>query len=166
MFHSDNTAETLLLSEKKIPSIPVRHTKPESPFSILLAEDETSDIVLTEIALDESELDYELYTVKNGMEAVSYLRRQASTPEGRMPNMLMLDLSLPNMDGFEVLTQLAELAIHSNRFSDLPIVILTGDSNSTFLKRCYGLHIVAYIVKPCSAKNIHETLRRIRIGGK
>lgn len=131
------------------------------PLSILLVEDDASDALLTEIALDDAGMDYQMHILRSGTEVAPYLRSQCGHGK-HLPDLLILDLSLPSMDGFEVLSQLAELAVSSTAFSELPIIILTGDSSSYFLKHCYGLHIIAFLVKPCSPKRIYEAMSRLR----
>ncbi len=93
-------------------------TRPRDPFigqrrgeklRILLVEDDASDALLTAVALDETHIHYDMQALTSGMEVVPYLRRLGAQGEP-MPDLLMLDLSLPVMDGFEVLSQLAELA--------------------------------------------------------
>ena len=129
---------------------------------ILLVEDDASDIMLTKIALDAAGMDYNLCTLKNGEEVVPYLRRQLKNRDGHIPDVLLLDLSLPEVDGFEILSTLAEMSVISERISTLPIVILTGDTHCAFLKRCYGLNIMEYLTKPCSAEKIHNLMNALR----
>lgn len=119
---------------------------PSAAIRILLVEDDASDALLTEVALDGVELEYDLCTLQDGAEVVPYLQG------GPLPDMLLLDLSLPGMDGFGILSQLADWATGSERFRELPIVILTGDAHCAFLKHCHGLNIIAYLTKTLPAQ--------------
>lgn len=132
--------------------------KNTSPLNILLVEDDDSDVTLTETALDAMNMDYNLYILRNGTEVLPYLYRQGKYYNKLKPDVLLLDLSLPTKDGFEVL---AELASHDDSFHDIPIIILTGDTHSAFLKHSYELNVVGYFTKPCSAEKINNMLMMI-----
>lgn len=138
---------------------PIFLTTIPDPMHILLAEDDASDIMLTEGALNDANVDYELHTLGNGADVLPYLRGQGKYCDDPKPQLLMLDLSMPGKDGFEVL---AELSAKPERFSDLPIIILTGDKHCAFLKNSYNLNIVAYLTKPCSAEKIQRAFAVIR----
>lgn len=125
---------------------------------ILLVEDDASDAMLTEIALDNAEIEYSMRVLKSGSDVLPYLHHERKYYGGRMPDMMLLDLSLPSMDGFEVLAKLAE---QQHYFGELPIVILTGDTRCTFLKRSFGLTIAAYLTKPCSPHKIRKVFDAI-----
>lgn len=127
------------------------------PLDILLIEDNDSDILLTEIVLDATKIDYALHIVKSGADVLPYLRRRGRFGKAQHPDIMLLDLSLPEKDGFEVL---AELASHAQKFAGIPIVILTGDSHCAFLKRSYDLNIAAYVTKPCSTEKIRAALEQ------
>ncbi len=128
------------------------------PINVLLVEDDDSDVMLAEVALENTDIDYSLRTLNSGVEVLPYLQHEQKYYEGRKPDVMLLDLSLPTMDGFEVLAKLAE---QSDSFGDMPIVILTGDTRCAFLKYSYGLNIAAYITKPCSSDKITRALRGI-----
>ena len=131
----------------------------DEPLRILLVEDNASDAMLTEMALDSTFADYELYTMDNGKDVMPYLHRQGKFKDEHKPDMLLLDLSLPTKDGFEVLS---EMAMQSERFGDIPVVIQTGDRHSEFLKHTYGLNIVAYITKPCTATKLRRAFASMK----
>lgn len=129
------------------------------PIHILLAEVDASDVMLTECALDAANIDYELHTLNAGTQVLPYLQGQGQYCDEPKPQLLVLDLSMPGKDGFEVL---ADLSAKSERFGNFPIVILTGDKHCAFLKKSYDLNIVAYITKPCTAEKIRNALTAIR----
>jgi len=129
------------------------------PLDILLVEDEASDALLTEHALMDARVECTLHVLEDGQWVLPYLRRQGQYRRERTPDLLLLDLSLPGKDGFELLADLAE---QSATFRDLPIVILTGDTHCAFLRRSYGLNIAAYLIKPCTPAKINAALGAIR----
>ena len=137
------------------------YIEPKPLIDILLVEDNTSDAMLAEISLDETDINYKLHTLKNGAQVVPYLLNQLKARDGHIPDALILDLSLPAVDGFEILSTLTEIALISESISKLPIIILTGDTHCVFLKRCYGLNIVEYIIKPCSTQKIKAAMKAI-----
>ncbi len=116
---------------------------------LLLVEDDPSDTALTKIALDASGTAYKLHTLSSGADVLPYMT------EWRKPDILLLDLSLPGKDGFEVL---AELSSQPSRFGSVSIVILTGDTHCAFLTHSYGLNIAAYLTKPCTCDKIRSAL--------
>jgi len=129
------------------------------PLDILLVEDEASDARLTEAALCEADIEYEMHRLRDGCEVLPFLSRLGKYQGERTPDIMFLDLSLPAKDGFEVLS---DLAGQPGRFSDLPIIILTGDEHCAFLKRSYGLYIAEYMTKPCTAKKLRAAIAAIR----
>ena len=147
-------AETPATSEFRLRDS-LRHILPDSPLRILLVEDDFSDIMLTEIALDATHVDYELHTLGNGADVIPYLRGQRKYQGEPNPDILMLDLSLPSKDGFEIL---AELSINAERYRNLPIIILTGDTHCAFLKTSYDLNIAEYLTKPCTSEKIERAI--------
>lgn len=156
------TTEPTPYSDEQKMRPPALHPANAAPMHILLAEDDASDIMLTECALDAANIDYALYTLTSGTEVMPYLRRQGRYHGEPQPQLLMLDLSMPGKDGFEVL---AELSTKPERFGHLPIVILTGDTQCAFLKESYGLNIAAYITKPCTAEKIQNALTNLTTRG-
>lgn len=94
-------------------------------------------------------LDYEIRTFGDGQDVVPYLLRKGKYHDERTPDIMFLDLSLQKKDGFEVLMEMME---QPGYVRNLPIVILTGDSQCTFLTRSYGLRIAAYVNSPARRK--------------
>ncbi len=131
----------------------------DSPLDILLVEDDASDRMLIEMSLDDAHVKYAMHALKDGQAVLPYLHRKGKYCDEGIPDIMFLDLSLPTKDGFEVLADLAE---HSAYFSDLPIVILTGDTRCAFLTHSYGLKVAAYITKPCTPEKISAALAAIQ----
>ena len=128
-----------------------------APVDILLVEDEDSDVMLTEISLLSARVKYNLHRLSSGRDVIPYLFSAGKYQNAKKPAILMLDLSLPDKDGFEIL---AELAAMPERIKKLPIIILTADSHSMFLKHSYNLNIVAYLSKPCTAEKMRAAVQR------
>jgi CheY-like chemotaxis protein len=113
---------------------------------ILLVEDDPKDIELTLSALSEFNLANEIVVVRDGVEALDYLRRReafAGRPEGN-PVVILLDIKMPRLDGIQVLKHVkADAHLHL-----IPIVVLTSSRESSDLEECYQLGVNAYVVKP------------------
>ena len=110
------------------------------PVEILLVDDSPADVRLTLEALKEAKLTNKVHVVYTGEEAMDFLRR----PGARRPDLILLDLNLPGMDGREVLEQIKtdpELMI-------IPVVVLTTSRAEEDVLRAYRLHTNCYITKP------------------
>ncbi len=117
---------------------------------ILLVEDDTRDLELTLVALERSELANEVVVVRDGAQALDYLRREgdfANRPAGN-PAVVMLDLKLPKVDGLEVL----EAVRQTPELRSLPIVMLTSSHQEGDVLKSYELGVNAYVVKPVEFK--------------
>ena len=111
---------------------------------ILLVEDNPGDIRLTREALDEGRLWNKLAVARDGVEAMSYLRRQGAYTSAPPPDLILLDLNLPRKDGREVL---AEIKADEN-LKRIPVVVLTTSQAEEDVLKAYGLHANCYITKP------------------
>lgn len=117
---------------------------------ILLVEDDARDLELTLVALERSELANDVVVVRDGAQALDYLRREgeyASRSVGN-PAVVMLDLKLPKVDGLEVLKIVRE----TPELRSLPVVMLTSSHEEGDVVRSYALGVNAYVVKPVEFK--------------
>ena len=117
---------------------------------ILLVEDDVRDLELTLIALERSELANEVVVVRDGAQALDYLRREgefAARTAGN-PAVVLLDLKLPKIDGLEVLKIVRE----TPELRSLPVVMLTSSHEEGDLVKSYALGVNAYVVKPVEFK--------------
>ena len=128
---------------------------PAQPATILLVEDVQSEVILTRISLDNANMPYTLTILKQGRDVVPYL----ADPAKPRPDLILLDLGLPDVSGEEILAQLAD---KDERVKAIPIIILTGFQNKQDLKEKYPLNIVAYLNKPLQPKDIRDTLFRLQ----
>ena len=129
--------------------------------TILLAEDNPKDVELTLEALSEHNLANHVVVVKDGVEAMEYLRYEGNYKlrnQGN-PAVLLLDIKMPRMDGIEVLK-----AIRSDdKLKTIPVVILTSSREEPDLKKCYELGVNAYVVKPVNFKNFMDAVKQIGV---
>lgn len=111
---------------------------------ILLVEDSPGDVRLTQEALKDSKLYNNLNVVPDGVEAIAFLRRQGHYTNAPRPDLILLDLNLPRMDGRQVLQEIK----NDENLKRIPVVVLTTSSNETDIFITYNLHANCYITKP------------------
>jgi chemotaxis family two-component system response regulator Rcp1 len=128
-----------------------------SPIEILLVEDNLGDIRLTEEALKESKVLSRLNVVRNGEDAVEYLRKTGGFTESRRPDLILLDLNLPKKNGREVL---AEIKMDED-LKRIPVVILTTSEAEQDIIQSYNLHANCYIIKPVNFDQFANVVRSI-----
>lgn len=115
-----------------------------SPIQVLLVEDNPGDVRLTREALKEGKVHNNLSVARDGVEALAFLRREGEYADAPRPDVILLDLNLPRMDGREVLAEVkADPALRS-----IPVVILTTSEAERDITRAYELHANCYITKP------------------
>ncbi len=121
--------------------------------TILLVEDNPSDVDLTKRALKRNGIANELVVAKDGKVALEYLFDAKNSP----PAVILLDLKLPGVDGLEVLQQLRT----GERTRRLPVVILTSSREQEDLAQCYDNGANSYIRKPVDFNQFAETIRSL-----
>ncbi len=114
------------------------------PIHILLIEDNPADVRLTREALAEAKVLNSLHVTADGVAALTFLRQEGRHAESPRPDLILLDLNLPKMDGREVL---AEIKM-DDELKRIPVVVLTTSSAEADVVRSYDLHANAYVTKP------------------
>lgn len=117
---------------------------------ILLVEDDTRDLELTLVALERSQLANDVVIMRDGAQALDYLRREGAhtdRPAGN-PAVILLDLKLPKVNGLEVL----QVVRSDPNLRALPVVMLTSSQEESDVLRSYELGVNAYVVKPVEFK--------------
>jgi two-component system, chemotaxis family, response regulator Rcp1 len=114
------------------------------PTEVLLVEDSPGDVRLTQEALLEADKSVSLHVASDGVEAMAFLRREGAYVNAPRPDLILLDLNLPKMDGREVLAQIkADLSLRM-----IPTVILTTSEAEADVAKCYQLQVNCYFSKP------------------
>jgi len=127
------------------------------PAQILLVEDSPTDIELTQEALEEAKVANRLHVVRNGEDALAFLRREGEFTDAPSPDIILLDLNLPRMNGAEVLE-----AIRSDPdLTHLPVIVLTTSSADEDVLRSYQLHANSYVRKPLELQLFIDAVRAI-----
>lgn len=124
---------------------------------ILLVEDNEGDVRLTREALKEGRIRNRLSVVGDGEQALAFLRRAGTYAEAPRPDLILLDLNLPRLDGREVL---AEIKNDAN-LKSIPVVVLTSSRTEQDLLRAYDLHANCFITKPVEFEQFIDVVRSI-----
>ncbi|MGZ4972030.1 MAG: response regulator [Limisphaerales bacterium] len=124
---------------------------------LLLVEDSPSDVFLTKEALKAVKVLVHLSVATDGVEAMSFLRRQGQYLQAPRPHLILLDLNMPRKDGREVLAEIKS----DNRLRCIPIVVLTSSSAEQDLRTAYDLHANCYLVKPATFAEFKEMFERL-----
>lgn len=126
---------------------------------ILLVEDDPLGVELTLAALEENNLADNVAIVKDGVEAVDYLNRQGSFSERTEgnPEVMLLDLKMPRMDGLQVLEHVRS----NSKLDHIPVVMLSSSREEQDKFRSYKLGANAYVVKPVDFDKFKDTVKQI-----
>lgn len=127
------------------------------PVEILLIEDDAGDIDLTKEALEESKLQVNLNVVRDGVEAIAYLRHQGEYTQSTRPDLILLDLNLPRKNGREVLQDIKSDA----QLKLIPIVVLTTSDTDEDICQAYQLGANCYVKKPLGMNKFIEIVQSI-----
>lgn len=127
------------------------------PVEILLIEDNPGDVRLTMEALKEAKVINHLTVLKDGVEAMAFLRRQGPYAKAPRPHLILLDLNLPKKDGREVLADIKA----DNTLKHIPIVVLTTSQDEQDVLKSYNLHANCYITKPVDLEQFIKVVRSI-----
>jgi two-component system, chemotaxis family, response regulator Rcp1 len=124
---------------------------------ILLVEDNDGDVLLTREALAEGHVRNHLTVAKNGVEALAILRREPAFGETSRPDLVLLDLNLPKVDGRQVLAEMK----NDPDLRRIPVVVLTTSKAEEDVVRSYDLHANSYITKPVDLDEFIHVVRSI-----
>ncbi|MFX1409426.1 MAG: response regulator [Promethearchaeota archaeon] len=124
---------------------------------ILLVEDNAADIRLTREVLQENKIVRRLDVVKNGVEAIEFLKKRGKYSNVNRPNLIILDLNLPKRDGFYVLEEIKR----EEELKRIPVVILTVSDNRDDLIKAYDLHANCYVIKPLEMEEFYRIINSI-----
>lgn len=124
---------------------------------ILLVEDNLGDARLTQEALREARVSNHLSLVRDGVEALAFLRREGGYASAPRPDLILLDLNLPRKDGREVLSEIKS----DERLQRIPVVVLTVSQSDEDILRAYNLNANCYITKPVDLEQFIKVVRSI-----
>jgi CheY-like chemotaxis protein len=123
---------------------------------VLLVEDDEGDVLLTREAFDEF-LHNHLDVVRDGHQALAYLRREEPYAGAPTPDLVLLDLNLPGRDGREVLSEIKS----DSSIGHIPVVVLTTSAAEEDILKSYQLHANAFVTKPVDLDGFIAAIRQI-----
>ena len=129
------------------------------PVEILLVEDNPGDERLTREALKEGKVYSNLHWVKDGVEAMQFLRREGKHGAAPRPDIILLDLNLPKKDGREVLQEIKG----DDKLKRIPVVVLTTSKAEEDVLRTYDLHANCYVTKPVDLEKFIVVVKSIDV---
>ena len=124
---------------------------------VLLVEDNPGDVRLTVEALKEGKVRNNFHTVEDGVQAMAFLRRQGEYAKSPRPDLVLLDLNLPKMNGREVLAEIKQ----DPDLRRIPVVILTVSKAEQDILKTYNLYANCYITKPVDLDQFLEVVKSI-----
>lgn len=124
---------------------------------ILLVEDNEGDIRLTIEAFKEAKIRNLIKVVRDGEEALHYLRREGKFSEVQLPDIILLDINLPKIDGKEVLNAIKNDPV----LRVIPVIMLTTSSAESDIQESYANHANCYVLKPVDLNKFMDVIRSI-----
>ena len=123
---------------------------------ILLVEDNDGDVLLTREAFEDAQVITKLSIAKDGQEAIDFLNKPDNTEE-KFPDLILLDINLPKVNGFEVLKYIKE----GPRWKHIPVIMLTTSSAQKDIDKAYNGYANCYITKPVDVNDFLRVITTI-----
>lgn len=127
------------------------------PAEILMIEDNEGDILLAREAFTDSKINNELHVVEDGEEALAFLNKESPYENAVTPDLILLDINLPKIDGIEVLVQIKS----NKKLMRIPVIMLSSSQSDHDMCKTYGLHANGYIVKPIDYQKFLDVVNAI-----
>jgi len=125
------------------------------PINILLVEDNEGDILLTTEALDESKIINKISVIKDGKAAITFFERLSENDI--WPDLVLLDVNLPKMNGHEVLNYLK----NNDTYKNIPVIMLTTSSSEKDIMAAYNSYVNCYITKSIDVADFMDAIVKI-----
>ena len=127
------------------------------PIEILLVEDDPGDVLITREAFEFSKLVNVLHNVSDGEAAIRFLNQEGEYTDSPRPDLVLLDLNLPRLDGREVL----QIMKADPQLRQIPVVVLTTSQAEEDIFRSYDLHANAFVTKPVDFEKFVQVVREV-----
>lgn len=128
------------------------------PARILMVEDDPADVRLTRASLEQSKVRNDVTVVGTGEAALAYLRGEGEHEGRPQPDLILLDINLPGLDGIEVLEQIKD---EPGSVATIPVVMLTTSGEDADILSSYEHHAAAYVQKPLGIKGFAQVVKAI-----
>jgi CheY-like chemotaxis protein/DNA-binding XRE family transcriptional regulator len=137
------TGDLSQIHEYTLPESDILNSERSSPLKILLIEDSSTDELLTRSAIESTGINTEIHTIRDGIEALNFLRNKKNINTIPRPDIILLDINVPKKDGFDVIKDIKG----DNKIKDIPILIITNSVNTEDMIRMYKNGACGFIVK-------------------
>lgn len=127
------------------------------PITILIADDDPDDRLLTQEALSENRLANDLHFVEDGEQLMDFLKQTGDYKDAPRPGLIMLDLNMPKMDGREALRHIKGDA----NLKSIPVVVLTTSKADEDILKSYDLGVNSFITKPVTFDELVDTTKKL-----
>jgi len=124
---------------------------------VLLVEDNEADVYLTKTAFRDALVDTRIHAVSEGEEAIAFLKHEDHT-RVPLPDLVLLDLGLPGLDGFQVLAEMKA----DPRLKKIPVIVVSGSDRAEDRSRAYELQAATYLTKPSDVGKYFTTMRQLK----
>lgn len=124
---------------------------------VLLVDDDMGDVELTRASLKECKIPVRLNHVQDGCQCLDYLHRRGDFEKAAPPDLILLDLNMPKMDGREALTEIRK----TDAFRKIPVVVLTTSDAGTDIKKMYELGANCYVTKPVDFEQFRKVVNAL-----
>ncbi len=125
---------------------------------ILLVDDNPGDIELARVALRDAKMMNEVHVARDGEEALAFLRRRRRFRDAPWPDLVILDLKMPKVDGYQVLAEMKA----DPELRRIPVIVMSSSSAESDLARAYDAQISAYLVKPSNVDDYFNAIRAVK----
>lgn len=142
-------AETIAVADESL----------SKPIEILLVDDSDDDVVLLEESLKESKFVNQLHVVRDGEEAIAFLRREGAYHDTVLPGLVLLDINMPRMNGFEVLSAMKGDPL----LKTIPVVMLTTSTRDEDVIRSYDGGACSFVSKPVNFEKLKEVIKQFAL---
>ncbi len=122
---------------------------------ILIVEDNETDVMCLKMAFEKNGINKSIITASNGEEALAYLKGDLPDQDRRIPNLILLDLNMPIMNGFEFLAAVKS----DSQLKVIPVVVLTSSTSSMDMNDSYSNSVAGYIEKPMDPEDYLNIVR-------
>lgn len=125
---------------------------------VLVVEDNPNDVAIIKRAMRKSDVKCDLYFARDGEEAMNFLYRQGEFTDAPRPDLILLDLNLPKINGLEVLTKIKE----DEHLKRLPVIVLTISEREEDMVKAYDSGAASYMTKPVDSKDFERLIQTVQ----
>ncbi len=129
----------------------------QTALDILLVEDNEGDVEMVKLAFRDGTTTCQVWVAHDGVEALDFLHKRGKFAAVPTPQLILLDLNMPRMDG----KQFLEVAKTEAELKAIPVIMLTSSQSPSDIKACYERHANCYVLKPFDVQEFAETVRQV-----